>query len=392
MKGSKVGNHRPVGAIALPAQMPDLPKDPPHQALMTPKSALLASIFTTLLLTAGASAQTECTQLIDNTVLSGAGGVSCVTPAPNQFNAGNQYLRRYKFPSQCNPPIGAQLSSVNIGHALAQAGGGAGLQPAEIRLYTIPPAGTLLYANMTLLRTEAFTIADGNNIILNVPLTTPVDLASIAGVDVVVELFIPDGIAAGHRFFPGINASGENAPSFIAATGCGIANPVDLVGLGFPTSTWLLDLIFTDPPAAVVYCTAGTTTNGCNASISSAGLPSASATSGYTITISNVEGAKQGLIFYGISGQLIQPWGTGSSFLCIKSPSQRLPSQVSGGIAGQCNGVLTNDWLAFIAANPGAIGTPLTAGTVVQAQGWFRDPPAPKSTSLSNAIEFTLIP
>jgi len=29
---------------------------------------------------------------------------------------------------------------------------------------------------------------------------------------------------------------------------------------------------------------------------------------------------------------------------------------------------------------------------VVQAQAWYRDPPSPNTTHLSNALEFTLVP
>jgi hypothetical protein len=145
-------------------------------------------------------------------------------------------------------------------------------------------------------------------------------------------------------------------------------------------------------PAPQSYCTAGTTTNGCNATISAVGAPSIAALSGYPLTVTNVEGQKQGILFYGVSGAAVQPWGTGSSFLCVKSPTQRMGGLNSGGTTGLCDGVLVTDWSAFVASNPSALGVPFSPGQVVSAQGWFRDPPASKSTSLSNAIEFTLIP
>ncbi len=147
------------------------------------------------------------------------------------------------------------------------------------------------------------------------------------------------------------------------------------------------------PPAVIAYCTAGTSTNGCVPSISGVGAPSASAASGFTIDVANIEGQKQGLIFYGVAGQAATPWApSSSSFLCVKSPTQRLPAQSSGGTAGACDGAFSQDWLAFIAANPSALGTPLSAGQVVNAQAWYRDPPAVKTTNLSNGLEFTLTP
>jgi len=144
--------------------------------------------------------------------------------------------------------------------------------------------------------------------------------------------------------------------------------------------------------ATVAYCTGGTTSNGCNATMTAIGTPSASATSDYTLLVSNVEGQKQGLIFYGSTGRAAAAWGTGTSFLCVKAPTQRIAAQNTGGAAGSCNGELVVDWNAFMANAPAALGNPRSAGQVYQAQGWFRDPPAPKTTHLSNALEFTLQP
>lgn len=143
---------------------------------------------------------------------------------------------------------------------------------------------------------------------------------------------------------------------------------------------------------SVSYCTAGTTTNGCMASMTSSGSPSATGTSGFVLTATSVEGARQGLIFYGVSGGTALAWGTGTSFLCVKPPTQRTGAHLSGGTSGQCNGSLSEDWSAFVATTPGAIGAPFSGGETVQAQCWFRDPAASKSTSLSNAIEFSVCP
>jgi hypothetical protein len=128
-------------------------------------------------------------------------------------------------------------------------------------------------------------------------------------------------------------------------------------------------------------------------SISSTGSPSAGSASGFTIHVANLEGAKQGLIFYGVSGRMISPWGSGgSSFLCVKAPTQRMSLLSSGGTSNQCNGAFNVDWLAFLAASPSALGEPFSAGDTVDAQAWYRDPPAVKTTNLSNALEFTTVP
>jgi hypothetical protein len=139
------------------------------------------------------------------------------------------------------------------------------------------------------------------------------------------------------------------------------------------------------------YCTAGTTTNGCNATVSLQGVPSISNPAPANIVVSNVEGAKTGLIFYGLARAAL-PWGTGTSFLCVKPPTQRILAQPTGGTAGLCNGSMSNDINAYWATHPIALGQPIFAGQVIDFQGWFRDPPAPKTTNLSNGLEITLCP
>lgn len=140
------------------------------------------------------------------------------------------------------------------------------------------------------------------------------------------------------------------------------------------------------------YCTAGVSTNGCVAQMSGNGTPSASLASNFTISCDQLEGQKAGLMFYGISGSQSAPWSSGSSFLCVKSPTQRFDPQISGGVAGQCDGSFSVDWNTYQSSHPGALGQPFSAGQTVWAQAWYRDPPAPKTTNLSDGLSFTLAP
>ncbi|NUP95331.1 MAG: hypothetical protein HUU28_04125 [Planctomycetaceae bacterium] len=145
------------------------------------------------------------------------------------------------------------------------------------------------------------------------------------------------------------------------------------------------------PPLA--YCTAGTTTNGCDPLLSATGTPSATANSGFTLSVSGVEGQRQGLVFYSVSGRKQGVWTNGStSFLCVKAPTQRMTGQTSGGTNNSCDGSFSIDWLAWIATRPTAVGQPLTPGQLVQAQCWFRDPSAPGTTNLSQGVEWQLCP
>jgi hypothetical protein len=143
------------------------------------------------------------------------------------------------------------------------------------------------------------------------------------------------------------------------------------------------------------FCTSSTTFHGCSPAISGTGAPSSTAPNGFTISVSGAEGQKQGLIFYGIDNQgwTPLPWAAGStSFLCVKPPTQRTPAQNTGGTLAGCDGALSLDWNAFRATHPGALGDPFSIGQHVFAQGWFRDPPAPKTTNLSNGLDFVVGP
>ncbi|MBL8800489.1 MAG: SUMF1/EgtB/PvdO family nonheme iron enzyme [Planctomycetes bacterium] len=142
------------------------------------------------------------------------------------------------------------------------------------------------------------------------------------------------------------------------------------------------------------YCTAGTSTNGCAPSINANVQPNTANSAGCVITTSGVEGQKQGIVFYGVdnTGFTPAPWGAGSTSLrCVKPPTTRVGSPLtSGGTAGLCDGSYVIDWDAFQSANPAALGNPWVAGDKVFVQSWYRDPSAPKTSNLSNALELTL--
>lgn len=141
------------------------------------------------------------------------------------------------------------------------------------------------------------------------------------------------------------------------------------------------------------YCTAGTSTFGCVGHLSAAGTPSASGATSFTISASGVDGLKQGLIYYGITGALSSPWGVGgTSYSCVHPPWQRSLAANSGGTYGSCNGAYVLDWNAFFASHPGALGAPLQSSATFYAQAWWRDPAAPKASSLSDALSFVLCP
>jgi hypothetical protein len=78
--------------------------------------------------------------------------------------------------------------------------------------------------------------------------------------------------------------------------------------------------------------------------------------------------------------------------MCVNAPMQRTPLQYAGGYLNTCGGRLALDWNAYMATHPTALGNPRFAGEVIDAQVWFRDPPAPRGSNLSAAVEFVLMP
>ena len=144
-------------------------------------------------------------------------------------------------------------------------------------------------------------------------------------------------------------------------------------------------------PNFASYCTAGTSANGCQATLSGSGFPSATLPSGFTLSAAGVEGQKDGLFFFGVNGRQANVWGNGTSFQCVVPPVKRAGLLTGSGTSGLCDGTFSQDlntrWQAKPSQNPGA-------GAVVQAQLWYRDPAntSNQTTSLSDAFEFSVCP
>jgi len=187
------------------------------------------------------------------------------------------------------------------------------------------------------------------------------------------------------------NCGVQSSVSWAASTGA-----TYLIRLGsFPSSlpgTGSLEIAYVAPgPPPTAYCTAGTSASGCIASISSNGVPSASAGIGFDVFAWSVEGQKDGMFFYGTNGRQAVPWGNGTSLQCVVPPVRRAGLLQGRGSPGTCDGWFTQDlnarWAQKPTHNPGA-------AAVVGLQLWYRDPQntSNQTTSLSSAIEVTVCP
>lgn len=155
----------------------------------------------------------------------------------------------------------------------------------------------------------------------------------------------------------------------------------------------LMDELQADFPVSqpLPYCTSGTSANGCQSTINASANPSASYASPCSIDVTNLDGQRNGVIFYGLQ-PLPQLWcfTSGASYLCVQVPTYRSIAQASGGTAGACDGAMSLDWNAFMQASPNALGQPWGAGAKAYFQCWFRDPQSCRFSSMSNAVELTV--
>ena len=148
------------------------------------------------------------------------------------------------------------------------------------------------------------------------------------------------------------------------------------------------------PSGPVSYCTAGTSAAGCSATLASSGAASSSAGAGFLMFATGVEGAKDGLFFYGQNGRQANPWGTGTSFQCVAPPVARGGLLTGSGNPGTCTGAFVQDLNARwcpVCPKPAQAPVP---GVRLQLQFWYRDPAntSNQTTSFSDAHEVDVAP
>ena len=140
------------------------------------------------------------------------------------------------------------------------------------------------------------------------------------------------------------------------------------------------------------FCAAKDASCGSPPDISSVGMPSATANSGFVVTSSGLRALQFGMLIYGDQGPNAAPFQGGQ--LCVASPRRTLPLMADGS-AGNCDGSISIDMNTF---GRGLLGgtAPLPSlsqpGTTVNCQMWQRDPGNTFNVVLSAGLEYVVCP
>lgn len=139
---------------------------------------------------------------------------------------------------------------------------------------------------------------------------------------------------------------------------------------------------------ATTYCSASATSvPGCQAAIHGTGVPSLASPGSFSIASGNVPGGTVGLCFFGVAGPASLPIGSLGGLVCVAAPFHRTAPQPGGGSAGVCNGHYEFTLQDLIASSP-----VVSAGAVIHASIWARDPANPDTFLLSDGLEFGVCP
>jgi hypothetical protein len=154
-----------------------------------------------------------------------AGGIACWSSPAN--NGSGQYRENSFFRSYDLSNFGItdafDITSVEYGQGSADEG-----KEITLNIYTATSTD-LSTATLTLVASTTHTssVADDGTVV-SVALSANIPADSIVAFEVLAG---DSGTNTGETFFPGINAAGQNAPSYLMSSACGINIPTDTAGI-----------------------------------------------------------------------------------------------------------------------------------------------------------------
>src|SRR5690606_28818516 len=180
------------------------------------------------------NAQVTLTQSVDPVNVTD-GGVACWSNTTGEYRE-NSFFRSYNL-AEYGVVGDFNITNVQYGQRSADDG-----KVITLNIYT---ASSLNLATATLTLVESTThissAADDISLV-SVPMTATVPANSIIAFEVMAG---DSGAATGQTYFPGINDAGQNAPSYLEATACGITAPADTAGVS-AASQYVMNVIGND--------------------------------------------------------------------------------------------------------------------------------------------------
>lgn len=147
------------------------------------------------------------------------------------LHADNSYYRSF--------PLSADINVCEVQFGIETATGATGSQPVTVNLYTGTGAFPGTFGSYTQIASSAISVPDQAASIFPAAISG----LALAGSNLVVEVFTPDGQTAGNSFFIGSNAAGETAPSYLAAATCGLTAPATTASIGFPGMNIVMNVV-----------------------------------------------------------------------------------------------------------------------------------------------------
>ena len=213
-------------AAALPAQQLSRNGKPPAASFGPPHVDVIGA--------------TSISQSANNGIVTANNSLWCNGGSPDFFHTDNSYYRAFTL-SSFNPPLDQlqfMVQSVTIGIEGCNAAGDGTTQPITVNIYNASANPPTLATLGPVLSTVTVDVADQSIFqgitTLDIPLTTQPVFLTATGI-LVVEIFTPSGLVAGHRFIIGSNGLGQLGPSFFRAASCGVSEITNLASIGFPS-------------------------------------------------------------------------------------------------------------------------------------------------------------
>lgn len=178
----------------------------------------------------GGCGATQLTQSTSQTIVA-LNSVSC---NGSGLHTDNSYFRAYDMSGF---PNGFDVCEIQVG--IEQAVSFGGTQPIVVNVYA-NTGGAFPAGAQVLLGTAPVSVVDQSLTVLTVPLAASVPAGTT---EMVVEVFTPNGQAAGNGFFIGTNNLGQSGLSYILAPDCGVLTPTPTGDIGFPDMHIVLNAV-----------------------------------------------------------------------------------------------------------------------------------------------------